>query len=111
MPKLLFTFLCVVGFAFYSYSQTIHLQINTINESLLSSKQYDLKSFNAAEDELKLKIDSLKRSGYPFLELKQRIADGELLATVRLNQKIDSIYLRVKAKDLIYIPKALKSMI
>jgi hypothetical protein len=108
MPKLLFIFLCVVSFGFYSYGQTIHLQINTINESLLSSKQYNLKSFNAAEDQLKLKTDSLKRSGYPFLELNQRITDIELIATVRLNQKIDSVYLRVEAKDLIYIPKAFK---
>ncbi|PKG42209.1 hypothetical protein CXF67_11630 [Psychroflexus sp. MES1-P1E] len=108
MLKLLFTFLCVVGLTFYSHSQTIHLQVNTMKDSLLSSKQFTLNSFNAAEAELKLKIDSLKRIGYPFLELDQKITDKKLLATIRLNQKIDSLYIGINEKDLIYIPKTIK---
>jgi hypothetical protein len=108
MPKLFFTFLCLVGFAFYSYGQTIHLQINTIDGALLSSKQYDLKSFNAAEDKLKLKIDSLKRIGYPFLELNQKITDKKLLATIRLNPKIDSLFIAIKKEDSNYIPESIK---
>ena len=108
MLKLLFTFLCVVGLTFYSHCQTIHLQVDTMKDSLLSSKQFTLDSFNAAETELKLKIDSLKRIGYPFLELNQKITDKKLLATIRLNQKIDSLYIRIKTEDLIYIPKTIK---
>ncbi len=108
MLKLLFTFSCVVGLTFYSHSQTIHLQVNTMKDSLLSSKQFTLNSFNAAEAELKLKIDSLKRIGYPFLELDQKITDKKLLATIRLNQKIDSLYIEINEKDLIYIPKRIK---
>lgn len=108
MLKLLFTFLCVVGLTFYSYSQTIHLQVNTVKDSLLSSKGFTLNSFDAAETELKLKIDSLKRIGYPFLELDQKITDKKLLATIRLNQKIDSLYIKIKKEDLDYISKTIK---
>jgi len=108
MLKLLFTFLCVVGLPFHSYCQTIHLQVDTLKDSLLSSKQFTFDSFNAAEAELKLKIDSLKRIGYPFLELDQKIIDKKLLATIHLNQKIDSLYIGIKKEDLIYIPKSIK---
>ena len=108
MLKLLFTFLCVVGLPFHSHCQTIHLQVDTMKDSLLSSKQFIFDSFNAAETELKLKIDSLKRIGYPFLELDQQITDKKLLATIRLNQKIDSLYIGIKTEDLIYIPKTIK---
>ena len=108
MLKLLFTFLCVVGLPFHSYCQTIHLQVDTLKDSLLSSKQFTFDSFNAAEAELKLKIDSLKRIGYPFLELDQKIIDKKLLATIHLNQKIDSLYIGIKKEDLIYIPKGIK---
>ena len=108
MLKLLFTFLCVVGLPFHSHCQTIHLQVDTMKDSLLSSKQFIFDSFNAAETELKLKIDSLKRIGYPFLELDQQITDKKLLATIRLNQKIDSLYIGIKKEDLIYIPKGIK---
>ena len=108
MLKLLFTFLCVVGLPFHSYCQTIHLQVDTLKDSLLSSKQFTFDSFNAAETELKLKMDSLKRVGYPFLELDQQITDKKLLATIRLNQKIDSLYIGIKKEDLIYIPKGIK---
>jgi hypothetical protein len=108
MLKLLFTFLCVVGLPFHSHCQTIHLQVDTLKDSLLSSKQFTFDSFNAAETELKLKMDSLKRVGYPFLELDQKITDKKLLATIRLNQKIDSLYIGIKKEDLIYIPKGIK---
>ncbi|EMY80412.1 outer membrane protein [Psychroflexus gondwanensis ACAM 44] len=108
MLKLLFTFLCVVGLPFHSHCQTIHLQVDTLKDSLLSSKQFTFDSFNAAETELKLKMDSLKRVGYPFLELDQQITDKKLLATIRLNQKIDSLYIGIKKEDLIYIPKGIK---
>ena len=53
-------------------------------------------------------MDSLKRVGYPFLELDQKITDKKLLATIRLNQKIDSLYIGIKKEDLIYIPKGIK---
>ncbi len=108
MLKLLFTFLCIVGLTFYSHSQTIHLQVDIMKDSLQSSKQFTLNTFNAAEAEVKLKIDSLKRIGYPFLELDQKITDKNLLATIRLNQKIDSLYIGINEKDLIYIPKRIK---
>jgi len=108
MLKLLFTFLCVVGLPFHSHCQTIHLQVDTLKDSLLSSKQFTFDSFNAAETELKLKMDSLKRVGYPFLELDQKITDKKLLATIRLNQKIDSLYIGIKKENLIYIPKGIK---
>ena len=34
--------------------------------------------------------------------------DKKLLATIRLNQKIDSLYIGINEKDLIYIPKRIK---
>jgi hypothetical protein len=108
MLKLLFTFLCIVGLTFYSHSQTIHLQVDIMKDSLQSSKQFTLNTFNAAEAEVKLKIDSLKRIGYPFLELDQKITNKKLLATIRLNQKIDSLYIKIKKEDLIFIPKTIK---
>ncbi|WP_245536003.1 ShlB/FhaC/HecB family hemolysin secretion/activation protein [Psychroflexus torquis] len=79
-----------------------------MKDSLLSSKRYTLDSFDAAETELKLKIDSLRSIGYPFLELNQKITDKKLLASIRLNQKIDTLYIEIKKEDLDYIPKTIK---
>jgi hypothetical protein len=96
----------VLGLTNLMQSQEVSLQLD-IKTDTPTSTVLRFDSFDEAETKLKFKIDSLKREGYPFLTQKNLIKDKKLLVHVDLNQKIDSIYMRVEERYSHLLPKSL----
>lgn len=104
MYKHLALFVIALGISNIIWSQSVTLHIETKNDSLTETTQIKFNSFDEAELNLKIKIDSLKQTAYPFLIEKRIFQDNNLYSFLELNQKIDSIHVIIEESYFKYVP-------
>ena len=107
MPKLILLWIFYLCFSLGAISQTINLSIEIHADSPHNKQQLKFSTAKDAEQYFFFKIDSLEKSGYPFLTYDKNFESDIIRTKIKLNQKIDTLYLNINEEHLNLIPETL----
>jgi len=90
------------------FSQNVSLHLEFISDSSSTKNKFKTQSFDDAERLMNSKVDSLKKTSYPFLNLETTYKENALIATLRLHQNIETVQISIAEEHASYLPKSIQ---